>query len=149
MIKMEDQYELLSKEYENFLSKIIPIGSWDSNDKSICYIMYNEKSKLYKIGITNDLIPRWRSIGYSCGMLPKLVIAIDLQEDYDEPANKLEMFLHSFYKSKRRIGEWFELTSMDIKHIQQLFWSKIEGESIIDNIPKYLTSNQSLSMTFY
>jgi len=129
-------------------NKAWQLNSEIGSQKDTCYVMYDKRSKLYKIGITNSLIARWNSIGHNTGTTPRLVIAVLLECGFDESANDLESFLHRYFKPKRQRGEWFELSPLDVICIRRLFWEKVEGESIIDNIPNHLAINPTLQIQF-
>jgi len=153
-MELQKGIESLQNAYDAHLDKLRTNKFWQlqpekNSQKNICYIVYDRRSKLYKIGITNDLITRWRGIGSSTGTMPRVVLAVMLEYGYDEPANELESFLHKYFKSKRQSGEWFELSAFDIICFRRLFWAKVEGESIIDNIPKHLTINPTLQISFH
>lgn len=143
---IQDAYKANLKELRK--NKFWQLQPEFGSQKNVCYLMYDKRSKLYKIGITNDVISRWKSIGSSTGTMPRVVLAVLLEYGFDEPANELESFLHKYFKSKRQKGEWFELTALDVMCIRRLFWDKVEGESIIDNIPKHLLINPRLQIQF-
>jgi hypothetical protein len=74
------------------------------------YIFKDEISGLYKIG--KSIIPSRRS-SVILPYIPKLIIVLEI--DYD-----CEKFLHNKFKSKRKDGEWFELTESDCDFIAEL-----------------------------
>jgi hypothetical protein len=47
----------------------------------------------------------------------------------------IEKQLHIFFKEKRKVGEWFELSVKDIIQIRNLLW-EIDGEDIEDDTDK-------------
>jgi len=152
-MKLQKNIEALQNAYKAHLSQLRKNKFWqlqpeNNNQKNVCYVVYDRRSKLYKIGITNDLISRWKGIGSATGTMPRVVLAVLLEYGFDEPANDLESFLHKYFKSKRQSGEWFDLSALDIICLRRLFWDKVEGESIIDNIPKHLTINPRLQLQF-
>jgi hypothetical protein len=84
-------------------------------DSDVVYLLYNPLNGLYKIGITNSLKDRLSSIIASSGIEEIIFCCgIFMEADYDEPARQVEQWLHSFYKSKRKKGEWFKLTKRDL-----------------------------------
>ena len=95
--------------------------------------MFNNVTNLNKIGITKNIKNRIRSLETSSGVNLDLLLAIDLQEDYDEKAGLIELMLHDFYKNKRGVGEWFNLNVKDVIQIRTLFYF-IYGEMVYDNL---------------
>lgn len=65
---------------------------------------------------------------------------LQCQPGYDERPSEIESFLHEYYKTKRKKGEWFDLSANDILAITHLFW-EIEGEYIEDNIDECFSKN--------
>lgn len=98
------------------------------------YIIYNHSTQLVKIGISNNVNTRFKELRTAGGCELSLLMAIQLEPFYDEKACNIEKYLHQFYKPKRQIGEWFNLSLRDIVDIRKLFWSTIEGWDIVDNI---------------
>lgn len=103
------------------------------------YLIANPINKMTKIGITNSPKERLRKLQTSCGIELLLLIAIELQPDYDENPSYVEDYLHKYFKPKRGIGEWFNLSIKDILAIKNLFFEVIYGENIIDNLKYCLT----------
>jgi len=79
-----------------------------TND-SFVYVLFNCATKLYKIGITENIKAREKQISNQSGCYIDRVVYIRLHVDYDESAKYLEGMLHNFFESKRKIGEWFNL----------------------------------------
>lgn len=103
------------------------------------YLIHNPDTKQTKIGITDSLNRRHAQLLTASGSELQMLIAIQLQPDYDEDAGFIESFLHEHFKSKRMIGEWFDLSMRDIVSIRGLFW-EIEGQQIWDNVQKFITN---------
>ncbi|MCP3659156.1 MAG: GIY-YIG nuclease family protein [Bacteroidetes bacterium] len=80
----------------------------DENDWGFVYLIKHDKD--YKIGRTKDVGKRKYDLGL---ILPK-----DIEEIHeirtDDPAG-IEKYWHNKFKDKRGKGEWFNLTSQDIK----------------------------------
>jgi len=68
------------------------------------YIMYDEISKLYKIGKSGNVKFREKTLS---GQIPKIKTLFYLDLD-------IEMVLHKQYSKNRIRGEWFDLGSKDI-----------------------------------
>ncbi len=82
---------------------------------SIIYLItsdqYREKG-IYKIGITNDIEFRLRTMQTGC---PYRLYAFRTFA-HDRPAS-VEAALHAFFNNKRVNGEWFVLSEQDIGYI--------------------------------
>jgi hypothetical protein len=79
------------------------------------YVYVLKKGDIYKIGCTKNLEQRTRVLnnmngGLGCSILIK-----------SEFYQKIEKTLHSIFKSKRGIGEWFRLNENDLKRIKELY----------------------------
>lgn len=129
---------LLTAEYEKVIN--YPNHFKATEDCRFVYLYRNEFSGLCKIGITNNPKTRLCQLINSSGMYLQDLLVLECQVDYDEHPLTVEKFLHMYFREKRKYGEWFELSIRDILAIRNLFW-KIEGESISDNIKKYLSKN--------
>lgn len=100
-----------------------------------CYILYNQASKRYKIGISEQIEKRINKITTESGCLIDLVMCI-LSEGGDYPsASDFESILHSYFKKKRFVGEWFTLDKKDLLEIYFLFVhvGGIENELYLDD----------------
>lgn len=82
--------------------------------KKYLYLIQCNNSNFYKIGISENPEERLRTLQPSC---PYPLILIYKKQF--KAANKIERFLHKRYKSKRGMGEWFELPAKEIKLIQK------------------------------
>ena len=92
----------------------------------IVYVVYNDLTKLTKIGITTNIKKRIRQLSNQNGCDIKLFQAIELEINYDESANYIESKLHNYFKDKRKVGEWFDLSLKDYVEIKNLF-RRIDG----------------------
>jgi len=131
--KSIDACLLVSKMYRNFESKSNPYKknilknlfildidgvseetgwrkphSFKKDDKHL-YILQNENLRI-KIGVSSNIKTRLKAIEAVSGCKIKLLRLV-------ENGFYLEAKLHEYYKSKRYIGEWFNLNSEDIKFI--------------------------------
>ena len=109
---------------DNFLS---------NRDCQYVYVFYNQYTKLCKIGTTENINRRWIDISNASGMKVWKVLTIALEADCDLSGKETEKLLHEYFKDKRKIGEWFELTIRDLIKIRYLFYH-IEGQDIEDAI---------------
>ena len=95
-----------------------------------CYVFYNTSSKLCKIGFTsNNPINRLRVLESQNGVKLLNLIQIELASGFDCTATYLELFLHRYFKDKRKFGEWFSLSTKDFIQIFWLFFH-IYGDDI-------------------
>lgn len=69
---------------------------------------------LFKIGLASDVSQRLSQMQTGC---PYPLFAF--REYKTANAMPVEKMLHAFFHKKRRLGEWFELTSTDICYIDQ------------------------------
>ena len=85
-------------------------------DVGCVYIIKEEGTNFYKIGKTNkDVKKRLQSI--QTGNASKLQIVHEINTTM---ADELEKRLHHQFANKRILGEWFELSSHDLRHILSL-----------------------------
>jgi len=100
---------------------------------SAVYVFYNHLTGLCKIGVTNNVRTRQMQLRTSSGCSIDKLLVIYLNRLYDESNKVIESHLHTFFKEKRKIGEWFKLSLSDLIQIRNLFWY-IYGEEIEDEI---------------
>lgn len=79
--------------------------------KGYVYIGYDESSRYFKIGKSNDVSRREREIRNMNPTFRVLCHAPTENQDVTEKA------LHEKYASKRIIGEWFDLSPKDIQEL--------------------------------
>lgn len=82
-------------------------------DKTILYIFKAKHLPIYKIGISNNVTSRLRTIK---SFSPVPIIIFDVFRKLNNP-HKIEKMLHSHYKKNHSHGEWFELSSSEAKGI--------------------------------
>jgi len=78
------------------------------------YVIYNDQTRLFKIGITNCFRKRITDLSNACGV--KLFIVFVVQ--YQQYAGPIEWRLHREYSSFRRLGEWFSIPEEWIEDIK-------------------------------
>jgi len=85
------------------------------HEPSILYLITADEFKgIYKIGITNDIHFRLRSMQTGC---PFKLYALKTYQC--ENARGVEFSLHAFFKKKRIDGEWFRLNDIDVAYINE------------------------------
>ncbi|CAB4215332.1 Meiotically up-regulated gene 113 [uncultured Caudovirales phage] len=84
------------------------------------YLIYSPLQKLHKIGVTNNPKNRLSNLSCASGVRLNYKVILELEPYRDEQAKGIEYFLHCFYKSKREVGEWFNLCDNDINDIFML-----------------------------
>ncbi|MEI6190498.1 MAG: GIY-YIG nuclease family protein [Chitinophagia bacterium] len=88
------------------------------------YLMYNDVTKLYKVGIADNLRERHRRLETSSGIRLLLVAYIVYDKYYgngelDDSTNFAdEQAIHSKFKKHRRIGEWFDFSLRDLAKLK-------------------------------
>lgn len=86
--------------------------------KGYVYLVQHGARKEYKIGRTNNPIRREGELNIE---LPERLQPIHWVETDDPPG--IERYWHNRFASKRKNGEWFELTPADLKAFRR--WKKI------------------------
>jgi hypothetical protein len=112
----------------------------DGNSYGYCYVFYNRCTGLCKIGFTNNTHQRLVTLSCQSGVQLYQIIKIELSSSFDCTATYLETFLHRYFKSKRKIGEWFQLSLKDIIQIFWLFYF-IDGDDL-----QYIDKDIALSL---
>ena len=87
------------------------------------YIVFNPANKLYKIGITNDFERRFAALKNQSGCEMRGVFLLELCTWESPSAKSHEKVLHGFFKHKRNLGEWFNLSLRDLVQIRDLFFN--------------------------
>jgi hypothetical protein len=82
----------------------------------ILYIIYNKKTKLTKIGITENLEKRITRLEHQCGCSLDCIAWVDIKH-----ARETEIFLHATFNCYRQHGEWFELDEDSVEFLDS-FW---------------------------
>lgn len=76
------------------------------------YLMIDEHTNLYKIGKSNNVSKRERTLA---AQIPRIKTIHFFKQE-----TVFEKTLHNMYKDKRVRGEWFELTKEDVEFIKTL-----------------------------
>lgn len=114
--KYDDVAALCGKVVENFKEDE---NSDDSSSSQILGEVYLCKSgRFYKIGKTNNLVRRGKELRIQ---LPERIDLIHSIKTVDPSG--VETYWHKRFEAKRKQGEWFELTSTDIKEFKR--WRQI------------------------
>lgn len=140
--KMQYVMENVSEKKRNLLDMYllelrIQGRGFSQHEQNVCYLFYNPATVLYKVGISTVFNKRYRDIRNTCGSEIEIVAFIDLEMHEDEHPKVLEDVIHRYYKTKRRIGEWFELNPRDIFDIVCVF-HKAGGNHLVDNVREHL-----------
>ena len=92
------------------------------------YVFFNPATNLFKIGKTERLRTRLNELSNQNGV--KLIEFLSCWTDgaFNESAGWIETSLHDFFKSKRCIGEWFNLSKWDAVRLSILFQDSFEVE---------------------
>jgi len=112
--------------YFNFMHNIVEkykqsnIVYNTGKEYGFCYLFYNTSTNLCKIGYTgNNPINRLKVLESQNGVKLINILYIELSSGIDCTAAYLEIFLHRYFKDKRKFGEWFNLS---IKQVIEIFW---------------------------
>ena len=120
MLKENDLIESLDKIRENIGNRIYnySVNSIRNKNKelSFVYFIYNEDTKLTKIGCTKNIIQRFKTIDRTfrttIGINPKLKIE-RLMLCSGDSHKKKEKIIHNDFKCYRTYGEWFDLSKAE------------------------------------
>ena len=93
---------------------MIEVRKYKNKQPTHVYLMNQEESHMYKIGVTNNVSKRLSSIQTSNPNPVSLVFAGKV-----ENPRKLEKELHRHFKSQQITREWFELSNSDIDYVKQ------------------------------
>lgn len=88
-----------------------------------------ESANLYKIGRTSHLDSRVKSLKGVTGAKVNFVLAVPYHRDFN-----LEKHLHVFFRDKRREGEWFALSSDDLKIYAEMFGLTVQEDGKIEQV---------------
>ena len=102
----------MNLEFENDVATIRQ--SFQDNPGYI-YLIRNNSNE-YKIGITINIEQRFRSFQTANSNKLTLVNFTVVQD-----RKCLERYLHKKFKLKRLSGEWFSLTELDVKYVEDMF----------------------------
>lgn len=116
-------------------------------NKGGVYFIKNSYNNQIKIGCSNEVNKRFEAIKsemYHLGLDFELTF---LGAIYSDKYYIVENYLHNKYKSKRKIGEWFEISEEDVFHCINSFdetkiQSLVERESIETVEFDEITSNE-------
>jgi len=80
------------------------------NNGGIIYLLINKQNFLYKIGITKNITKRLSQIKSASGFDISVVHYHNDILQYTD----IELEMHKYWKDKRKIGEWFDLSEDDV-----------------------------------
>lgn len=116
--ELDDIVSICSKVIKTSREKVDIIDKVDSGKVGYVCLIQHGKRKEYKIGRTSNPIRREGEIRLE---LPEKIQPIHFIQT-DDPSG-IEKYWHSRFSSKRKEGEWFSLTTEDIKAFKR--WRKI------------------------
>lgn len=80
------------------------------------YIIKVKNYDIYKIGITENVVARFKCVQYNS---PIPIGIFELYKNLNNPKH-VERSLHKHFKDKNTHGEWFNLSKKDVKEIKGL-----------------------------
>ena len=93
------------------------------SDESVhVYLMYDESTNLYKIGVSNN--PKYREKTLQ-GEIPKIKTIVSREFKDRKLSLIMEKTLHDYFKTKHVRGEWFDLNEYDLEKLSSLLGVKI------------------------
>ncbi len=100
-------------------------GTWRRERRCVYLIRC---AHAYKIGFARDVARRLEALAISCPIPMSLVYAVETNR-----FRQLERHLHKRFADRRIRGEWFELTSADLKVVRcALFAEELSDDDIIE-----------------
>lgn len=137
---MEKRYNLVEWYFERTQYPLKDkMGTYFDKNKrpNYVYVIGNPLNFTFKIGITENVNSRIRSLVTQSGCPLYQMLLLELHSEYDEDSKYIECSLHEYFRNKRTFGEWFKLDVKDLIQIRNLFYG-IEGEYIWDNLKDHL-----------
>lgn len=131
--KIEKYISDLKRSFENFINDFTQNdleemyrNYWYKTNKpeTFVYFIYNEYTKLTKIGCSNNPFKRINQLKTMFKNNFGLPDALELKAIIYVPDGKmyeLESYYHNLFKSKETYGEWFKLTKKDLNKIVEDF----------------------------
>jgi predicted GIY-YIG superfamily endonuclease len=114
--------------WEVYTQDLYPFKSHQISESKICprngltyehlYVIKNNNTGLYKIGITKNIRQRFAQLRTQSGCDLNLTFNILFEQGYDEITSIAEKYLHEYFKDKRVKGEWFNLNPRDLVKIR-------------------------------
>ena len=108
------------------------IESFAKNEPTFFYVVYCEKTGLYKIGQTNDFLARVKSLSSISALLMTPIFWCVSEPEIDIPSREVERLCHKFFKSQRVSGEWFRLSTRDLVKLRNLVHSDLFSGGLYD-----------------
>ncbi len=121
--RLRQGFDDVVNQCEEYLRTSLPTGKDDKvpGDDAVMgyvYFLKHGARREYKIGRTNNRLRREGDIGIE---LPEKIEPIHVIET-DDPAG-VEAYWHRRFASKRKEGEWFSLTTQDVRAFER--WKRI------------------------
>jgi len=92
------------------------------SDESVhVYLMYDESTNLYKIGVSNN--PKYREKTLQ-GQIPKVNTVVSREFNDRKLSLTMEKTLHEYFRPKHVRGEWFDLSKNDLEQFYSLLGVK-------------------------
>lgn len=95
-----------------FLNYVRTVVLPEPQQRKYVYILHNQVTNLYKIGISDNVRRRIMQLTGACGVELQQVFAIKT-----ESANEIEATLHNIFAPYRQEGEWFAIPKDEIDSI--------------------------------
>lgn len=111
---------MLSNLKNKYEVEMYPIKNYACKNECV-YLLYNNITKLSKVGITSNIYERHRSLERQGGIKLSMIGLCEIEKNENEPAVIVEKYIHSYFKNKRKDGEWFDLRFRDHAEIIKLF----------------------------
>ena len=127
---MKTRLDLYNK-WSNYVKDYNSIKKLKEGDPDHLYVLYNQYTGYTKIGITNNTNRRFKELSLASGIMHEVLMYAEFQIDYDEAPKEVELFLHNYFKDKRILGEWFNLSIRDFVQIRNLIW-RLDCEDVYD-----------------
>lgn len=106
---ISDDFETQKQPFINYVRTVVLP---EAQTRKYVYILHNQVTNLYKIGITDNIKRRIMQLTGACGVELQQVFAIKT-----ELANDIEATLHRIFAPYRQEGEWFAIPREEIDAI--------------------------------
>lgn len=110
----------------------IPIFDFlEDKSQEVLYILYCKLKNEYKIGYTTSFVQRYQQLQSSSGLKLDVTFLAIPEPSINPDVRFLEKKFKDYFKKKRCIGEWFQLSKRDLVEIRtylmgEQFWDFVD-----------------------
>jgi predicted GIY-YIG superfamily endonuclease len=104
-------------EGDDLFNNLFDVALFGKESNCYVYLMQDLTTKLYKIGVSKNVIHRERTLQSE---KPSIFLYTQKLFLNKKEACQLEQKIHKMYETQRVRGEWFNLSSVDLQNIEQI-----------------------------